>query len=93
MGLVRSLSAVMERLLVGAVLAAATLPTPARQDRQTVTGAYERAVEALRPVTRDAQLQLETRGAQGRKNALLDNMHLSEEPPFVQPPLSGAWHP
>jgi hypothetical protein len=93
MGLVRSLSAVIERLLIGAAFAAAAMPGPTRQDRQTVTGAYERAVEVMRPVTRDAQLQLETKGAQGRKNALLDNMHLSEEPPFVQPPLSGAWHP
>jgi hypothetical protein len=92
MGLVSQPRVMVARLFVGAALATA-VGVPPRADRQTVTGAYERAVISLRPITRDSQLQLETKGAQGRKNALLDNTHLSEEPPLVQPPLSGAWHP
>jgi hypothetical protein len=82
-------------LLLAAVAAPPGLtpgPPPPAPERQTGKGALDRANRRLDWWTRQGRPAHETTGTWGRKNALIDNMHLSEEPPLVQPPLSGRWH-
>ena len=66
-------------------------PPPAAVARQTLRASHERATRKLEPLTRAGRLEHETVGAQGRTNALIDNLHEVEEPALVQPPLSGPW--
>jgi len=69
-----------------------TLPPPsAPERRETVGGAYSRAMNELELVNREQQLERVNEGAQGRKNALRTNARQSEVPPLGTPPLSGDW--
>jgi hypothetical protein len=76
--------------LFGAALLLAPLSAGARPS--AVAERYRRALDKLEPITRGADLPRQNQGAHGRINAVLGETHLSEEPPLVQPPISGPWH-
>ena len=73
-----------------ALLLAPPLSNPPER-RETIGGAYARAVDLLEPFTREYELQRENYGAQGRKNALRQNARQAEVPPLGIPPLHGDW--
>jgi hypothetical protein len=81
----------MRPLWLAAALVLTVPPPNPPERRETVGGAYARALDALELPSREYQLQRRNQGAGGRLNSLRLNARQSEAPPLGTPPLHGDW--